>query len=147
MPAQTGPARDDGGELQLQLTRPLVAENASLFAADFVEQGRGQGIPLDYSAGSLTVLDQIIGSLRAENVRAAQVADVLFGFGCYLGETIVRDKGARWVSSARTPLAAISVFPIVLEFANGTYSDPVGQPFAALLSGASLSSFYTDTVF
>jgi hypothetical protein len=139
-------AHDADAELQLQLTRPLVAENASLFAADFVEQGRSQGIPLDYSPGSLTVLDQIIGSLRAEGVRAAQVADVLFGFGCYLGETIVRAEGARWVTSAGTPLAAISVFPIVVRRSSGAFSDPVGQPFAALLSGASLLSFYVDTV-
>ena len=139
-------AAQDDGELQLQLTRPLVAENASLFAADFVEQGRSQGIPFDYSPGSLTVLDQIIGSLRAEGVRAPQVADVLFGFGCYLGETVVRAADARWVSAEGTSLATISVFPIVLRLADGRYSDPVGQPFAALLSGQSLASFYTDTV-
>lgn len=136
------------GEVQLQLAHPLVAENAVLFADDFVAQGRGQGIPLDYSPGSIEFLGQVLTSLRAQQIPTAQVADVLFGFGCYLGETIVRSTGASWTTSAGTPLQSTAIFPIVMTLPGGRVCDPAGQPFAALLSESepSLRAFYADAV-
>ena len=135
-----------GGELRLQLTHPLVAENGSLFAQDFVAQGRSQGIAFDYSAGSIGYLDSIIGSLREQNVTADRVADVLFGFGAYLGEAVVRAAGGSWIAAGTG--TERSSFPIVVRLGSGATCNPLDRPFTALVDGerASLAAFYAEYV-
>jgi hypothetical protein len=135
-----------GGELRLQLAHPLVADNGSLFAEDFVAQGFGQGIAFDYSAGSIGYLDSIIVSLREQKVTADRVADVLFGFGAYLGEAVLRSTGGAWVATG--PTTGRSSFPIVVRLASGVSCNPLDRPFTALADGerASLSAFYAEYV-
>ena len=130
-------------ELPMQIAYPMLAENAPRFAADFVEQALEQGVRLDYSADSVGYVDSVIESLRAGRVGVEQVADVLFGFGCYLGETVARATGGRWVTSTGTPLEGRSMFPIVLHLPSGLVCDPTAAPFAALAgTGASLTAFH-----
>jgi len=135
-----------GGELQLQLAYPLVAENAAKFAADLVAQATAQGMPLDYTPASVAALDAVIGSLRGEGVPVERVADVLFAFGCYLGETIVRATGGRWVATTSVALGGPALFPIAVELPGARACDPVSQPFIALADGpaASLSGFFAS---
>jgi len=130
-------------ELPMQIAYPMLAENAPRFADDFVQQALEQGIRLDYSGDSVGYVDSVIESLRANGVTVQQVADVLFGFGCYLGETVARATGGRWVTSTATPLEGESMFPIVLHLPSGLICDPTAAPFAALNgTGASLVAFY-----
>lgn len=131
-------------ELRLQLAYPLEPQNAPLFAADFVAEAAGQGMTLDYSAASLAGLDAVIGSLRGTGVPVEQVADVLFGFGTYLGECIVRATGGRWVSPAGVALERPALFPVVVTLPGGAGCDPVSQPFIALADGpaASLAGYF-----
>ena len=135
---------DSGGELRLQLSFPLVAENGPRFADEIVEQGRSQGLALDYSAASLALIDSIIASLRNEGVSPDRVADVLFGFGSYLGEAIARATGGRWISITDARDRPVSTFPIVVELPDGTSCNALDQPFTALLDGerASLARFF-----
>jgi len=135
---------DPGAELRLQLAYPLEPANAPQFAADFVNEAAAQGMALDYSAASLAGLDAVIGSLRGTRVPVEQVADVLFGFGCYLGETLVRATGARWVSSTAVALGRPALFPIIVQLPGGAGCDPVAQPFVALTDGpaTSLAGFF-----
>ena len=146
MAAHAVPARPAAGrgELQLQLAYPLVAENAPRFAADLVEQATAQGMSLDYSPASVAALDAVIGSLRGEGVPVDRVADVLLSFGCYLGETIVRSTGGRWVSTGAVQLERPALFPIAVALPDGRACDPASQPFIALTDGpaASLAGFY-----
>ena len=142
--AVPGGAPSGGGELQLQLAYPLVAENAPRFAADLVEQATAQGMPLDYTPASVAALDAVITSLRGEGVPVDRVADVLLSFGCYLGETIARHAGGRWVSSGAVALDRPALFPIAVALPGGVACDPASQPFVALTDGpaASLAGFY-----
>jgi hypothetical protein len=120
------------GELQLALAYELTAENAPRFAADIVAQAAGQGVVLDYSESTLEWLDSVTDSLRAGGVTVEQVPEVLFGFGCVLGQCIPR---AAWV-------AASFVVPIGLRLADGTTVDPVGHAFATLAAGDRFVTFY-----
>jgi hypothetical protein len=130
-------------ELPMQIAYPMLAGNAPRFADDFVQQALEQGIRLDYSGDSVGYVDSVIESLRANGVTVQQVADVLFGFGCYLGETVARATGGRWVTSTATPLEGESMFPIVLHLPSGLICDPTAAPFAALNgTGAPLVAFY-----
>ena len=139
---------DAAGEVRLQLSFPLVAENGPRFADEIVQQGRSQGLALDYSAASLALLDSIIASLRSEKVTADRVADVLFGFGSYLGEAIVRATGGRWISITDAKDRPSSTFPIVVELADRSTCNPLDQPFTALIDGerAGLAQFFARVV-
>jgi len=130
-------------ELPMQIAYPMLAENAPRFADDFVQQALEQGVRLDYSGESVGYVDSVIESLRANGITVQQVADVLFGFGCYLGETVARATGGRWVTATATPLEGKSMFPIVLHLPSGLICDPTAAPFAALNgTGATLAAFY-----
>ena len=120
------------GELQLALAYELNAENAPRFAADIVAQAAAQGIALDYSVTTIDYLDSVIASLRAGGVTVEQIPEVLFSFGCVLGECI---PGATWV-------AASFAVPIGLRLADGTTVDPVGHAFATLAAGDTFATFY-----
>lgn len=119
-------------ELQLALAYELTPENAPRFASDIVEQAASQGVVLDYSATTIDWLDSVVDSLRAGGVLVTQVPEVLFGFGCLLGQCIPRTQ---WVD------ASFDV-PIGLRLADGTTVDPVGHAFATLTSGDTFASFY-----
>jgi len=119
-------------ELQLALAYELTPENAPRFASDIVEQAASQGVVLDYSATTIDWLDSVVDSLRAGGVLVTQVPEVLFGFGCLLGQCIPRTQ---WVD------ADFDV-PIGLRLADGTTVDPVGHAFATLTSGDTFASFY-----
>lgn len=121
------------GELQLALAYELTPENAPRFAADIVAQAAGQGVVLDYSAATLDWLDSVTDSLRAGGVTVEQVPEVLFGFGCLLGECVARGSSGEWVD------AAFDV-PIGLRV-NGTILDPVGFAFSTLATGRSYAAF------
>ncbi|WP_213814734.1 hypothetical protein [Glaciihabitans sp. dw_435] len=133
-------------QLQLQLTYELIPRNAPLFAEEIAVQGRERGINLDYSADSIGYFDSVITSLRAQSVTVEQVAEVLLGFGCYLGEAVVRATGGSWVSSLGTPLEKLAPLPMVVTLPSGEVCDPAGRPFAALTKGSrsTLVSFYEE---
>ncbi len=120
-------------ELQLALAYELTPQNAPRFAADIVAQAAAQGVVLDYSSSTLDWLDSVTASLRAGGVAVEQVPEVLFGFGCLLGECVARSTGGEWVD------AAFDV-PIGLRV-NGALLDPVGYAFATLASGRSYAAF------
>lgn len=120
------------GELQLALAHELTPANAPLFAADIAAQAASQGIVLDYTATTVDWLDSVVTSLRAGGVLVTQVPEVLFGFGCVLGQCISR---AKWVD------ASFAV-PIGLRLMDGALVDPVGHAFATLTSGDTFASFY-----
>lgn len=124
----------DGAELQLALQHALTAENAPLFARDILDQVSAQGIPLGFTATTLEYLDSVMESLRANSVALEQVPEVLFGFGCVLGEVIAQTTGGTWV-------ATTFAIPIGLQVDDATL-DPVGFAFASLSSGISFVEYF-----
>ena len=127
-------------ELRLALQYALVPENATLFARDIVAQSAQQGIQLDYSLDSLGFADSVLRSLRANGVTVEQVPEVLLGFGCYLGEVVLRAREGSWRANSATAL------PISIVLSDGTAFDPLGVAFAALAGASSLVDYATSIV-
>ena len=130
--------------VQLALPYELNPQNAPRFAEDIAAQARAHAIELDYSADSISYFDSVIESMRAASVEPQQVAEVLLGFGCYLGEAIIRSAGGKWVASVGTPGEKVAIFPILLHLPDGRLCDPAARGFLALQNGpaASFVSFY-----
>lgn len=114
--------------MKLELRYPATPDNAVEHAQLAVEAAwEGFEQDLDYSPGSLELLDEHIESLREEGLTAEDVAEALFAFGCYLGEVLRRARGGRWLPTPRSALAQLSPWPLVLALPDGSTWDPIGK--------------------
>jgi hypothetical protein len=131
--------------MRLNLRYEPTPENASRFAADIVGVAQNvSGTALDYSVDSLKQVDDIIEGMRSEGCTTDQIAETLFGFGCYVGEVLVRRAGATWREAANTPMASFAGFPLVIHLRGDSYCNPIAKAFKRLENGAedSLPFFY-----
>ena len=133
-------------ELRLQYppTPEFAAKHAELAvaAALNVEQ-----ITLDYSPKSLADVDGIVGRFHQEGLRANQIGETVFSFGCYVGEVLVRNHKGVWKLAAATKWPKTlkeSLDMIVVELPNGSVWNPIGKAFKLLENGEgdSVEYFY-----
>jgi hypothetical protein len=124
--------------MKLELRYPATPENALDHAQLAVEAAWEEfGLDLDYSPGSLEAVDTQIESLREEGLTGEDAAEALFVLGCYLGEVMVRALRGRWVPTARSPLAGLSPWPMVVMVPSGAAWDPIGKVYKRLELGDS----------
>ena len=124
--------------MKLRLRYPATPENALDHAKLAVEASRQEfEVQLDYSAGSLEALDEQIESLREEGLTGEDAAELLFVFGCYLGQVMVRGLGGRWTPTPRSRLADISPWPMVVVLPGGSAWDVIGKAYKRLELGDS----------
>jgi hypothetical protein len=124
--------------MKIQLRYPATPENAHDHAAIAVGLAREQwDTDLDYSAHSLESLDAAIDTMREEGRDGEDVAEVLFVFGCYLGEVLVRRLGGAWTTTARSALRDVSPWPMVVMLADGSAWDAIGKAYKRLELGDS----------
>jgi hypothetical protein len=131
--------------LKLELRFPASPENAADHAQLAVEVALEEyEAPLDFSAGSLEDVDQYIESLREQGLNGEDVAELLFVFGCYLGEVMVRQLGGQWAATPLSSLRAISPWPMVVVLRGGSTWDPIGKAYMRLELGDSeyLPAYY-----
>ncbi len=131
--------------MKLRLRFPATAENAPDHADLAVKVAREEyEMDLDFSPASLEALDAQIDGLREEGLTGEEAAEVLFVFGCYLGEVMVRGLGGRWAHTARSPLREVSPWPMVVVLPTGSTWDPIGKAYKRLELGDSeyLPAFY-----
>jgi hypothetical protein len=132
-----GTGRDDGA-MKLELRYPASPDNAFDHAQLAVEAAWEEfGFDLDFTPGSLESVDAQIESLREEGLTGEEAAEALFVLGCYLGEVMVRALGGRWMATARSPLASISPWPMVVVLPNGSAWDAIGKAYKRLELGDS----------
>jgi hypothetical protein len=132
----------------LNLKYPPTPENARKLAEVVVSAARNvSGVNLDFSVGSLAAVDQIIEKLRSEGLVAAQIAETLFSFGCYVGEVLVVNAGGTWRSTAETSMAPFASAPMVVELGPDHFSNPIDKVFKRFQNGPedSLPYFYQVT--
>ena len=132
--------------MQLMLKFPPTPEAAPQHAALCVSAALVlHDVPLDYSIESLRRLDGLIELLREQGLAACQLSEVLFAFGCYVGEVFVRHAGGRWCMTegalqegGQGPALAVQLTPTL-------YCNPVGKVFKRLELGAEhdLPGFYS----
>src|SRR2546428_4120799 len=123
--------------MKLELRYPASPDNALDHAQLAVEAGWESGFELDYTPASLETADAQIEALREEGHTGEDAAEALFVLGCYLGEVMARALGGRWVATARSPLAHVSPWPMVVMLPDRTAWDPVREGFQRLEVGDS----------
>lgn len=134
-----------GDRVELHLKYPPVPQNAARFADDIaVAAAEVSGVRLDYTPESLDLVDTIFDEFRAGGVAGEQLAETLFGFGCYLGEVLTRHAGGRWRLTTDDERAGAG-WPMVVELGGQRWCDPIGKAFRRLENGSeqSLRGFYT----
>jgi hypothetical protein len=122
--------------LKLELRFPASPENAADHAQLAVAVAREEyEEPLDFSPASLDDVDKHIESLRDQGLNGEDVAELLFVFGCYVGEVMVRQLGGQWAATALSSLSAISPWPMVVVLRDGSTWDPIGKAYLRLELG------------
>jgi len=124
--------------LKIRLRYPASPENARDHAQIAVGLARDEyEAELDFSPGSLDVVDSLVDSLREEGIDGEGAAEALFVLGCYLGEVMVRRLGGSWVSTARSSLRGVSPWPMVVALPDGSAWDAIGKTYKRLELGDS----------
>ncbi len=122
--------------MRIKLRYPASPENARDHAQIAVLLAREEyESELDFSPGSLEMVDAHIDSLREEGIDGEGAAETLFVLGCYLGEVMVRHLGGAWVVTARSPLRGVSPWPMVVALGDGSAWDAIGKAYKRLELG------------
>jgi hypothetical protein len=131
--------------LKLKLKFPASAQNARDHAALAVKAVREEfDADLDFTPGSIESLDGYVETLREEGWSAEDAAELLFVVGCYVGEVFVRSLHGAWMPTARTPLAGVSPWPMVVVLPDGSAWDTIGKTYLRFEIGDSeyLPAYY-----
>lgn len=119
-----------------ELKHDIVPENAPLFAADIVVVAQEHfGATLDYSVQSLAEVDRIVGGLHEEGLKLDDVAAMVFGLGCYVGEIFVRHAGATWRAATQEEIENYYGVPLIVQLSNDTTANPIGKIIKRLEEG------------
>ncbi|MFD7408540.1 MULTISPECIES: DUF3806 domain-containing protein [Streptomyces] len=122
--------------MQLHLNYPLEPDSAPLHAAAIVEAAADiSDAELDYSPGSIGLVEDIVDGFRTDGATGQEMADSLVAFGCYVGEILTRHAGAVW---RLTPDPQHTV-PLVMELPDTRECHPIDWVFRRLKHGADVS--------
>ncbi|MFF4554418.1 hypothetical protein [Streptomyces sp. NPDC001422] len=133
--------------MQLRLKYAPIPENGARFAADIVASAAEVSrVELDYTPDSLTLVDDILEGFRADGITSDQVAETLFGFGCYIGEVLARHEGGCWREATEQEVNLFS-FPMVIELPAKQVCNPIGKVFKRMENGPEDNLRYFYTVF
>jgi hypothetical protein len=129
--------------VELRLKYPPVPEHAADLAETCVAAANQiSGLVLDYSPGSLDLVDRQMDTFAADGHDSSVLASTLFAFGCYVGEVLVRNLGGRWVSVEKPVMKDRAGFPMVVMMDSGDWWNPIGKVFKRLDDGPSESISY-----
>ena len=121
--------------MELRLKYVPEPANAPRFAADVVASAaKINDVTLDYGVESLAAVDAIMDALRADGVGIKQIAETLFGFGCYVGEVLVRNSSAVWREPNKQELEWFG-WPMVVGAGEQNVSNPIGKVFKRFENG------------
>jgi hypothetical protein len=132
-------------DLQLRLKYIPEPANAARFAADVAATAASvDGVDLDYTPESLSIVDDLIERFRGEGLSSTAIAETLFGCGCYVGEVLAPNAGGRWRDATEQEVSIFS-FPMVVELPGQRVCNPIGKAFKRMENGPvdSLRYFYS----
>jgi len=122
--------------MKIKLKFPATPENARDHAELAVEIARdAYGATLDFTPDSLETLDAEIERLREEGHDGEAAAEILFVYGCYLGEMLVRGLAGAWIPTPRSALRDVSPWPMVVTLPDGSAWDAIGKVYKRLELG------------
>ena len=120
---------------------PETAAEIGAMVLPFVQEN--YGMTLDYGVYSIRQVDGIIDDLRRDHsIEDAQA--LLFSFGCYVGEVLVRRAKGRWCTTESLGMTGVASAPIVVRMPDGRGCNPVGKVYKRFQNGPedSLAGFY-----
>lgn len=121
--------------MRLRLKYPPTPDNARLFAADIVESARTiSGVELDYTTPGVAAVDEIIEDIRQDGPPLEDVAETMFGFGCYVGEVLVREGVGRWDAVTDQEMGFVGA-PLLIRTPDGGWHNPIGKAFKRYENG------------
>ena len=118
---------------------PQAAEFAVTVARDIFKA------ELDFTPATLEALDTIIENTRLGGCKVSEMTYFMIGFGCYLGEVIVRNIGGVWQSTSDILTKAKYEEELVLLLeSKGVLLNPLGKVHKRLRIGPdeSVEAFY-----
>lgn len=126
--------------MNLRLQFPPTPENAAAHAQLAVDAARNvDHVELDYSPQSLAEVDRILGRFHEEKLRADEIGETVFSFGCYVGEVLVRHLGGTWKIPEQSFWSRLGLGSpsnmMVVEMPNGIVWNPIGKAFKLLENG------------
>ncbi|WP_405655240.1 DUF3806 domain-containing protein [Streptomyces sp. NBC_00019] len=122
--------------MQLHLNYPLEPDSAPLHAAAIVEVAADiSDAELDYSPGSIGVVEDIVDGFRTDGATGQEMADSLVAFGCYVGEILTRHAGGAWRYMQDSP----HVVPLVVALPDARECHPIDWVFRRLEHGPDVS--------
>ena len=112
--------------IELNLKHDPIPENAHAFAADIAAAAlKITGVELDYSRESLRTVDAVLEHLRSDGPPVDQFRETLFGFGCYVGEVMVRHANGRWDIPRSIEEKTFLGCPLLVRFPDGRCANPI----------------------
>ncbi|MFD6531033.1 hypothetical protein [Streptomyces sp. NPDC060184] len=122
--------------MQLHLNHPPEPHSAPRLAAAIVEAAADiSEVELDYSPGSIDVVEDIVDGFRTDGVTGEEMAESLVSFGCYVGEILARHAGGTWHVAA----GASPAFPLSVRLPGEREYHPIDWVFQRLERGAGIS--------
>ncbi len=112
---------------------PASADSLARSAAESALEVSGTA--LDFSDGSLIMVDQILNGFRKEGHDEDTIPQTLLMFGCYVGEVYVRSLGGAWAYRDESALAGSAGPALVVTLPDGTACDPIGAVLRAVKQG------------
>lgn len=104
-----------------------AVESCPQLAAYLVETVRARsGLGLDYSGGSLALVDRMVDGLRQGRRQTADLGPTLMALGAYTGEVLVRATGAVWVEFDAGQQAIFGQ-PFGIRTPDGRLWNPLGK--------------------
>ncbi|MGJ7498610.1 hypothetical protein ACSFA8_26635 [Variovorax sp. RT4R15] len=99
---------------------------------------------LDYSPESLRSVDKAVLGFHDEKLTMNDMGETVFVFGCYVGEVIVRNRGAKWVMPDEK-LQKVGFTMMGVQLKDGTFLNPIGKTIKLLEDGTENSVFFFYT--
>ncbi len=129
--------------MELRLKYPPVPRHARQLAEVCVEAAlQISNVRLDFSGGSLSLVEGVLDQLSKEGVETESIASTLFCFGCYVGEVLIGEVGGSWVETGQSRMAEFASWPMVIETRKGCSWNPIGKVFKRFEEGSSESLVY-----
>ena len=107
---------------------------------------RDRGIDLDYSLGSIKIIEEELGRISKEVDRAKPQAGTLglaIGYGAYIGEVLRRRDGGSW--AVDHPVGGLRSYPLTTKSTNTIF--PVGWCWKRLTNGEEENVYHKALVF
>ncbi len=88
-------------------------------------------IELDYSEASIRSLEEVAGRMFSQKPSGAQLEQLCFLYGAYLGEVARRHHGGDWVIPTDGPYAGV----VTLQTKGGSQTSPSAKLYKRLTNG------------